>query len=75
MTEGERDNIFGGLEAGNKKAAPNKEETATGPAGPKGGEPGGKEREIIEGAKRKGRRRKGEVADSPVPRESRCGRS
>lgn len=27
--EGERDNIFEGLEAGNKKAAPNKEENAT----------------------------------------------
>lgn len=33
VVEGERDNIFGGLEAGNKKAAPNKEENAKGPAG------------------------------------------
>lgn len=52
--EGERDNIFGGLEAGNKKAAPNKEENATGWLDPREGSRAKKRDGINEGLKGKG---------------------
>lgn len=54
MAEGERDNIFGGLEAGNKKAAPNKEENATGRPDPREGRRVKKRDGINEGVKGKG---------------------